>query len=117
MVAADNLVHLGARHQMLGRYYRLIFDEGNGVLMVLALNGETRRHHREGNVAAHVQPHVVATAEMGHAPYRFKAASIQQDERADRGAAREQRFQQLVAQHDYIPPLFQIQLIQPAAFL
>src|SRR5438105_2738306 len=47
------------RQLVLGSHARLIFDKGNRVLVVFSLNRKGHRHHRERDVATHIQPHVV----------------------------------------------------------
>ena len=108
VIAADNLVNLLQRQQVLRRHKRLILDEGNGVLMVFSLEWEVRSHHLERNVATQIQPHVVAPAKMRHTAHHFKSDAIQKDERANRGTSGKQRLQQLVPEDDHIPPLYSV---------
>jgi hypothetical protein len=84
--------------------------------VVFSFDGEIFSHHLKGNVAAHIEPEVVAAAEVGHAADHFEAQAIDQDERADRGAAREQRLLQFVAEDNDIAALQAVQFIEPAAF-
>jgi hypothetical protein len=48
---------------------------------------------------------------------RPEAQPVDQHERTQRGPAREQRFQQLVSQHDHIASLNSIQIVEPPPFL
>src|SRR5215475_10259665 len=76
VIVADDLVNLVFREKMLRSHARLILDEGNGVLVVLTLDGEIRGHDLERNIATHVEPVVVASAQMRNAADDLETDSI-----------------------------------------
>ena len=87
MIARHDLVDILLRQQVLGGHARLIFNERNGVLVVFSLEREVRGHHRKRDVAAHVEPGIVAASEMRHAADDFEPDAVQQDECSHRRAA------------------------------
>jgi hypothetical protein len=65
------------RQQVFSGHARLIFDKGNGILMVFSLERKGRGHHLERNVGTHVQPIVVSVPEVRHGANDFKPETIQ----------------------------------------
>src|SRR5215469_4780045 len=117
VIAADDVVNFALSDQVVGGDQGLIFDEGDRVLVILSLEGKAGSHHREWNVAAHVEPVVVAATQVREAANDFKAHAVDEDEGADRGPAGEERFEQLVPKDDDVATLVKVELIDPAAFL
>ena len=113
MIAADDLMNLVLRDHMLGCAAGLILDERDGVLVVFSFDREVGGHHWKRNIAAHIQPDVVAAAEVRHGPDDFEANAVQEYECAQGGTSRKQRLQQFVSEDDHIPPLRGVHLIQP----
>src|SRR4051794_37214457 len=62
VVGANDFMNVILCKLVFGGDARLIFDKGNRVLMIFALYWEGRPHYLEGNVATHIEPHVVAAA-------------------------------------------------------
>ncbi len=79
MIAANDLVNIILRQLMLSGHARLIFDKGNRVLVVFSLDRKRRGHYLERNVGAHVQPQIVAMAQMRHAANDFEPESVDQN--------------------------------------
>ena len=117
MVMPDDFVHRVASDDMFGGHMRLILDERDRILVVLALQRKIRRHHFIRNVSPVIEPHVVAAAQVGHAPDHLKAQAVDQDERAQRRTSREEHLGELVSQHDHVAALRAIQIVEPAPFL
>ena len=85
--------------------------------MVFSLEREVRGHYLERDVGTHVQPIVVAAAEVRHAANDFKPDAIQQDKCAYRGPPGKQGLQQLVTEDDHISSLRSVHFIEPASLL
>src|ERR1700683_1162352 len=77
---------LGSEH-WVRRGEGLIFNNRNGVLVVFSFDRKVRSHHLKRDVAAHIQPRIVAPAEMRRAADHFETDSVQQDKRAQRWTA------------------------------
>src|ERR1700731_438370 len=102
---------------MFGGGAGLIFNKRNGVLVIFSLEREVRCHHGERDVATHIQPSVVAAAEVRQGANHLEPEAVQKDESAQRRAAGEEGFQQFAAEDDHIASLRFVHFIEPSPLL
>src|SRR6266478_5462747 len=117
MITSNDLADVFLREQVLRGYARLIIDQGDGALVVLALKREACGHHLERNVAAHVCKVFVTPADALDGADHFKPYVVEQDGSADRGSSGEEVPGQFVAEDDDVAFLRFVQTIKPAPLL
>ncbi len=117
MIAGHDLANFILRQQVLVGHAGLVVDEGDGILVVLALERKQSRHHPKGKIAAHVGGVVVTASHALHRANHFERDVIQDDACTHGWTSRKQVLDEFIAQHDDVASLRFVQIVEPAPLI